>query len=400
MRILITNEHCALVGGVESYLASAIPALLARGHEIMFLHASDAQPGRSTVTSAAPRTPSVRAGTADALAQVAAWRPEVIYAHGIVDVNLEATLAAQYPTVFFAHSYYGACISGTKRLAFPAIKPCTRALGPGCLAHYHVRRCGGLSPLTMISQYRLQSRRRALLGRCEKVIVISRHMKHEYERQGLAPDHVVLLPYAVDTAPEAPPPARRPQTDRILFVGRLTTLKGGRALIEATAVAARTLGRPLRVVVAGDGDERPHLDELARRLGVPIEFAGWVGAAQRTALMKSADVLAVPSLWPEPFGVVGVQAAFVGLPAVAYAIGGISDWLEPGVTGEFAPGDRPTVAGFADALVRALRDPEHLVHLRVGAWKSAHRHTMKAHLAALEPHLASAAAATGARRNQ
>jgi glycosyltransferase involved in cell wall biosynthesis len=392
MRILIANEHRALVGGVESYLASVIPALLARGHELMFLHALDAQPGRSVLTAAASSMPCVLAGTASALAEVAAWKPDVIYSHSLVDVGLEATLAAKYPTVFFAHAYYGACISGTKRFAFPAIKPCTRALGPGCLAHYHVRRCGGLSPVTMVSEYRLQRRRRALLERCARVIVISRHMKREYERQGLAPDHVVLLPYAVDTAPEADPPTPKPPTDRILFVSRLTALKGGRALIEAIPIAARALGRPLRLVVAGDGEERPHLDKLARRLGVPIEFTGWVDAAQRSVLMKSADVLAVPSLWPEPFGTVGVQAGFVGLPSVAYAIGGIPDWLAPGVSGELAPGDRPTVAGFADALIRALRDPEHLMRLRLGAWELAHRHTMETHVTALDPVLARVAA--------
>ena len=358
----------------------------------MFLHAIDAQPEKPEVTVAAPGVPCVVASSPSALSKVADWKPDVIYAHGIADVTLETALAAQYPTVFFAHAYYGACVSGTKRFAFPAVEACTRALGLGCLAHYHVRRCGGLSPLTMISEYRVQSRRRALLDRFAKVIVISRHMKREYERQGLAPDHVVLLPYAVDTAPEAPPPVRKPQTDRILFVGRLTTLKGGRALIEATAIAARALGRALRLVVAGDGAERPHLDKLARRLGVPIEFAGWVDAAQRNVLMKNADLLAVPSLWPEPFGVVGVEAAFVGLPSVAYAIGGIPDWLELGVSGELAPGDHPTVAGFADALVRALRDPEHLMRLRLGAWELAHRHTMQTHVAALEPVLASAAA--------
>jgi glycosyltransferase involved in cell wall biosynthesis len=390
MRILITNEHRGIIGGVEGYLATVFPALRARGHELMFLYAIEAQPGRPAVISAASNTPCVLAGTPGALAKVAGWKPDVIYAHGMTDIALESILAAKYPTVFFAHYYYGACVSGTKRFAFPAIKPCTRALGPGCLAHYHVRRCGGLSPLTMMSEYRFQRRRRTLLERYAKVIVISGHMKREYEGQGLAPDHVVLLPYTVDAAPEAPPPIRKQPTDCILFVSRLTTLKGGRALIEAIPIAARALGRPLRLVVAGDGEERSHLDKLARRLSVPVEFAGWVDAPRRNALMKSADVLAVPSLWPEPFGVVGVQAGFVGLPAVAYAIGGILDWLEPGVSGEVAPGHHPTVAGFADALVRALRDPEHLTRLRLGAWKSAHRHTMKAHLAALEPVLASA----------
>jgi glycosyltransferase involved in cell wall biosynthesis len=396
MRILITNEHRGLIGGVESYLASVIPALLARGHDLMFLHAVDAQPGRPSVTSAAAGTPCVLAGTAGALAEVAAWRPDLIYAHGMADVALEADLAARYPAVFFAHYYYGACVSGTKRFAFPAVKPCTRALGPGCLACYHVRRCGGLSPLTMMSDYRLQSRRRALLDRYAKVVVISSYMKSEYERQGLAPEHVVLMPYTVHAPPEAASPMRKPRTDRILFVSRLTPLKGGRALIEAIPIATRALGRELRLVVAGEGTERPHLDKLARRLGVPIEFVGWVDAAQRSVLMKNADVLAVPSLWPEPFGVVGVEAGFVGLPSVAYAIGGVPDWLEPGVSGELAPGDYPTVAGFADALVRALRDPVHLMRLRVGAWELAHRHTMEAHITALEPHLASAAAASGA----
>jgi glycosyltransferase involved in cell wall biosynthesis len=358
----------------------------------MFLYAIDAPPGTAAVTGIAPGMPCAIAGTAGALSTVAAWKPDVIYAHGIADVTLQIPLATKYPTVFFAHAYYGACVSGTKRFAFPAIKPCTRALGPGCLAHYHVRRCGGLSPLTMISEYRIQKQRRALLDRCAKIIVISGHMKREYERQGLAPDHVVLLPYAADAVYDAAAPMRKPQTDRVLFVGRLTKLKGGRALIEATPIAARALGRPLRLVLAGEGAERPYLDELARGLGVPIEFTGWVDAAQRSVLMKNADVLAMPSLWPEPFGLVGVEAGFAGLPSVAYAIGGIPDWLEPGVSGELAPGDHPTVAGFADALVRALRDPEHLMRLRLGAWESAHRHTMEAHIAALEPVLVSAAA--------
>src|SRR4029453_8907923 len=159
------NEHRGLIGGVESYLTAVIPALRARGHELMFLHAIDAQPGRSAVISAAPNTPCVLAGTTSAFAKVAAWKPDVVYAHGMTDISVEATLAGKYPTVFFAHYYYGACVSGMKRFAFPAIEPCTRALGPGCLAHYHVRRCGGLSPLTMISDYRLQRRRRALLER-------------------------------------------------------------------------------------------------------------------------------------------------------------------------------------------------------------------------------------------
>ena len=81
----------------------------------MFLHAIDAQPEKPEVTVAAPGVPCVVASSPSALSKVADWKPDVIYAHGIADVTLETALAAQYPTVFFAHAYYGACVSGTKR---------------------------------------------------------------------------------------------------------------------------------------------------------------------------------------------------------------------------------------------------------------------------------------------
>src|SRR5207248_7749720 len=115
--------------------------------------------------------------------------------------------------------------------------------------------------------------------------------------------------------------------------------KGGHHLIEALPRAAAALGRRLTLVVAGDGPEEARLEALARRRGVPAEFRGWVTAAEREALTRGVDLLAVPSLWPEPFGLVGIEAGCVGVPAAAYAAGGIPDWLTPGAAGEAAPGD-------------------------------------------------------------
>ena len=62
--------------------------------------------------------------------------------------------------------------------------------------------------------------------------------------------------------------------------------------------------------------------------------------------MASADLLVVPSLWPEPFGLVGLEGARSRLPAAAFAVGGIPDWLRSGVNGYLAPGDPPTPAGW------------------------------------------------------
>jgi glycosyltransferase involved in cell wall biosynthesis len=107
--------------------------------------------------------------------------------------------------------------------------------------------------------------------------------------------------------------------------------------------------------------------------------------------MREADLLAAPSIWPEPFGLGGIEAGCVGLPTVAYATGGVLDWLVPGETGECAPGDAPTAAGLADAIVRALADPKHWAALRQGAWEKAREFTREKHMNLLESVLGSAA---------
>jgi glycosyltransferase involved in cell wall biosynthesis len=176
-----------------------------------------------------------------------------------------------------------------------------------------------------------------------------------------------------------------------LFVGRITALKGWGHLVDAIQRAAADLGRPLTLVVAGDGPDRGKFEAAARRAGLGAEFLGWVGPERREAEARAADLLVVPSVWPEPFGLVGVEAGCVGTPAVAYAVGGIPDWLEAGVSGEAAPGDRPDPEQLAAAIARALRDPTHWQRLRVGAWEGAKRFGTGAHLDRLLPILAAAA---------
>ena len=171
------------------------------------------------------------------------------------------------------------------------------------------------------------------------------------------------------------------------MIGRLTALKGAEHLIKALPTAAAKVG-PLRVTIAGDGPDLQKLKELAQRLQVKAEFTGWVGTERKLELMREADLLAVPSLWPEPFGLVGIEAGCLGLPSVAYGVGGISDWLIPGYSGELAPGDPPTVEGMADAIVRALCDPSHYERLCRGAWEQSRRFTLDTHLDKLEPILA------------
>lgn len=384
MRILVGTSYRSVVGGADTYLRGLLPALASRGHEVALVYETPADPQRRTVDAEVPGVPHWLLSAPRALEQAEAWRPDVCYSQGLDNPALEAALLDRFPVVLFAHNYHGTCVSGSKRHALPQSQPCTRSLGPACLLRYYPCRCGGLNPRTLLRQYRQQRRRLDLLPRYHAILVASRHMHAEYVRHPVPATRVVLVPYPPGTARDPAPPTARAFTQRVLFAGRLTELKGGAVLIPALAEASSALGRRLHLVVAGDGPQQALLARLAQRCDVPAEFCGWVDEQQRAELMRSADLLAVPSVWPEPFGLVGLEAACVGLPAVAFAVGGIPDWLRPGVSGELAPGDPPTVHGLAAAIARALSDRERHARLRHGAWTVAGSFTQERHLADLE----------------
>jgi glycosyltransferase involved in cell wall biosynthesis len=107
------------------------------------------------------------------------------------------------------------------------------------------------------------------------------------------------------------------------------------------------------------------LHERASTLGVCVELRPWVKAAERESLMWRADLLVVPSLWPERFGIVGIEAAAVGLPAVAFDVGGIREWLKPGESGEICHG-AASPRRLGEAIADVMGNPAHLQKLRLG----------------------------------
>jgi glycosyltransferase involved in cell wall biosynthesis len=388
MRILIATWNRNLVGGVEKYLKVVLPGLLARGHQVGLVYERPVDLERETIDP--PQAPLAKWGLAElgfesVVRAVEEWKPHVVYSQGLETDELEDVLLRTYPTVLFAHNYYGTCGTGYKYHRFPQVLPCGRRFGPMCLLLHYPRRCGGLDPWKAWRVYQRQAQRNARLADYRAVVVASAHMYREFLKHGLAPEkiHCVPLP-AADSASQATPPAPRAPRGRILLIGRLTNLKGGHYLIQALPRAAGKLG-PLTLTIAGDGPERQNLQDLAHRFHLGGEFVGWVPTHDAEKLMRDADLLAVPSLWPEPFGQVGIEGGRLGVPAVGYAVGGIPDWLIPGRSGELAPGDPPTVQGLAEAIVRVLADPSHYSSLCRGAWELASRFTLDAHLAELEP---------------
>ena len=96
-----------------------------------------------------------------------------------------------------------------------------------------------------------------------------------------------------------------------------------------------------------------------------MKFTGWVPHHKLEAYYARAAFSVVPSRWPEPFGMVGIEAMARGRAVVGFAAGGIPDWLCNGVNGLLAPaGDVDRLAAAIDSL---LTDPVYSQRLGEGA---------------------------------
>jgi glycosyltransferase involved in cell wall biosynthesis len=392
MRIAIVNWSNRRIGGTGTYLSAVMPHLERAGHEVALWHEVNTPADYDPIPlpPSAPVWSVADLGLEAALAALASWRPNLLYAHGLLDPALERRTLEIAPSVFFAHNYYGTCISGAKTFKSPSVTPCHRKFGWQCLAHYYPRRCGGWSPVTMVRQYRQQRDRLDLLSHYSAIVTHSTHMQKEYINHGLNTARVFNVKYgAAQASPDTCGATSVPFTvDRpweLVFVGRMDGLKGGRELLEALPEVAQRLGRELRLTLAGDGPERGAWEILAARIcrhepRVHVSFPGWIERSAVDQLFARSDLLVLPSLWPEPLALVGLEAARHRLPVAAFAVGGISDWLTSGTNGFLAPGDPPTVGGLAHAIAACLRDETTHERLREGAGRLSADFTFDTHV--------------------
>jgi glycosyltransferase involved in cell wall biosynthesis len=168
-------------------------------------------------------------------------------------------------------------------------------------------------------------------------IVGSTSMRDELVLNGLSARHINIIPpvpKSLDSV-EVIPIGDQPT---ILYVGQLVRGKGVDLLLRAF----QKIHTRASLKIIGEGNHRVECEALALSLGIEqrVEFCGWVDHAELDNYYLQAQVVAVPSRWPEPFGMVGIESMARGRPVIAFDNGGISDWLTDGETGFLVtPGD-------------------------------------------------------------
>lgn len=149
----------------------------------------------------------------------------------------------------------------------------------------------------------------------------------------------------VATVPHGiPDQGYRPSTTPtyLAFLGRIAPEKGPDRAIRI----ARACGIPLRIAAKVDKADQQYFDATIRpMLGSPgVEMIGEIGEREKPAFLCGAKGLLMPIEWPEPFGLVMIEAMSCGTPVIAFNRGSVPEVIEDGLTGFIVEDEAAAIA--------------------------------------------------------
>lgn len=362
MRIcLIIPRFFPEVGGAERQTEALARMLLARGHQVMVL---TRQLGGLPPREVLDGVPVVRAIRTVELGPLFGLTYILSVARFLLAHRRD------WDVIHVTHAYLDAFAAVlTRRLhGLPVV------VRPACAGYYgDLARLGRFRVWPLFPVLDGLTTRAVIrtIARADAFIANSTELREELIRAGFPAERIVRVPNGVDLNHFRPDPVGRSPEGRrrlglpagplLAFAGRLDPQKGLHTLLAAVQPLLAGDGET-RLLVMGDGPQRPELEQAVRRasLSARILFRGLVRDV--APYLRACDIFVFPSVG-EGMPNALLEALASGLPCVASAIGGCTDIVTDGETGLLVPpGD---AAAFRGALERLLQSPE--LRERLGA---------------------------------
>jgi D-inositol-3-phosphate glycosyltransferase len=347
MRIAMISEHASPlgVGGQQSHVAELSGALAEQGHDVRVYTRRDSP----DLPSVVPLSEGVR------VVHVPAGPARVVPADLLLPYlgDFAQWLGNEWrdgdwmPTVAHAHFWTSglAAVTAARQVGIPVVQS-FHELGEADKTEQGPSRAGY---------------ERALGRAVDRVVVQSQDEVRGLVRIGVPRTQLTLVPAGVDSnrfSPEGPAAERDPQTPRILSVGRLVEHKGFGDVIQAM----RYVPGAEYLVVGGPAAEQLKADPQARKLRALAEhfkvadrfrLIGGVPAGDMPRWYRSADLL-VSAPWNAEFELSPLEAMACGVPVIGTAVGGLTETVVDGLTGDLVAARDPRALG--GALRRLIND--------------------------------------------
>ena len=360
MKILFVNEKCGYFGGVEQNIADTVGGLNSRGHNCYLAYGEISARGLDQYKALFEKTFLYQ--ETDAAAQKTATQtledilgqvsPDVIYFHKIPELKSCMHLLSRIRAVRMVHDH-DLCCPRRHKYFMSNGRVCHHKLDWRCWMDgaFIARVPSSRSGFAFVSIGRkLKEMRRNY--HLDALLVGSRFMREELLQNGFPEEKVIVLPPVIRMAHivRGQTPSPVPDDPQILYVGQLIRGKGVDLLLQAL----KGITCDFRATIVGTGNAESKLKALCNELGLDnrVDFSGWVRNEDLGHFYSKAKLVAVPSRWPEPFGMIGLEAMHHGRPVVAFDVGGIPDWLDHMETGLLVP--EQDVGAFGKALQKIL----------------------------------------------
>lgn len=400
MRLLIGCERLDLVGGSERYAADVANGLVERGHEVELITGKLGQEVDASVTEI-PGLFDDEVSThalSELKLKLRNSPPDRILLLSRASTEVLDACTERASTARFVQDHTLFC-PGLNKLHADG-SPCADPMGTACLKRFFLSKgCSGFQrdgwrPALRWPLRKLKEHRDALAAHREldRLLVASDYMRSELIAAGCEPARVERVGYLTRAGDSHSAKTSLPlslteflessSSPVILCSARLVHPDKG---VDHLLTSLAELESTARCVIAGEGPARAWLEEKAREEGLAdrVHFTGWLDGETLEELRQRVALVAVPSVWDEPFGLVGLEAMAHSLPVVAYDVGGISEWLRGGETGLLIP--RRDTHAFARAMDSLLSDPDRAKQMGAsGARLLNERYSKSVHLNRLE----------------
>ena len=265
----------------------------------------------------------LRGSTALLERRVVEERPHVVMIHNPVPTVSGQELrriSTKIPVVHVVHNFRHSCVAATNFRDRKVCNDCELSAVGRLRAVQH--RC-----------YRSSSAQTAILAGSEwlahdawrtldRYVAISRFMKSRLIEQGFPADRIDVIYNAVPQ-PTRPSPLRR--ESHVLYAGRLTTEKGIELLVDTwTNYVARYFPEPV-LHIAGAGPSEALVEAASRNSEGRIRFHGLLSPEALAEVGQLCRLSVIPSIWPEPFGLVAAEALAAGRGIIVTDVGALPE---------------------------------------------------------------------------
>ena len=359
-------------GGYEINCADVMTRMAARGHQVEVLCSDERLPGVSDDSSAsgasipvhralrlywrddAPWKPPVRerlrierANQASLTRVLDSLEPDIVsvWHMGVMSLSLLATIGHRdlavvyaicdsWPTYALKQDHWSRLFNGSaSRRAVGRL--CESIVSSPCL----LPDLGSLGHASFVSSFTRQD--------------VQANSPWTFERNGIIPSGIDRLNLKRPQGDNSPEP-NRPWSWKLGYFGRFDPRKGTETLLRGFAL----LPEESSLVMYGRGGEgeRERLRSIAESLGVGERVSfGILDSSELGEAYRALDCVVFPSEWPEPFGLVPLEAMECRVPVVATGAGGSADFTIDGVNAVLFPAGDPV--GLAEAVRRLANDP-------------------------------------------